>query len=142
MAMTLLYHTRRQWLQLGLSVCLISLLAGCGGAQAESKPMGTVTGSMTLKGKPLNNCRANFISEQVGAGAGGDLQPDGSFTLDGPIPAGHYKIFITMPEIFTPAQAQSKTGLSSVPKKYHSQSTTDLNTDIKEGVNNVRFDVK
>lgn len=137
---TLIHDVSQHCLRLGTAVCLISLLAGCGGAQAQSKPMGTVTGSVTLKGKPLNNCRVNFISEQMGAG--GDLQPDSSFTLDGPIPAGHYSIFITMPEIFTPAQAQSKSGLSSVPKQYLTQSTTNLKADIKEGENNLSFDLK
>tara|TARA_R110002095_G_scaffold199534_1_gene179377 strand:+ start:52675 stop:53049 length:375 start_codon:yes stop_codon:yes gene_type:complete len=123
-------------------VCLTCLLSGCGETQAESKPMGTVTGSVSLKGNPLTDCRVNFISEQVGAGAGGDLQSDGSFTLDGPVPAGNYSVFISLPENFTPAQAQAKSGLSNVPKKYLSQSTTDLKADLKEGENNVSFDLK
>lgn len=133
---------QQQWLRKASAVCLLCLLAGCGGAQAESKPMGTVSGSVTLKGKPLTDCRVNLISDQLGASAGGDLQADGSFTLDGPVPAGNYAVFITMPEIFTPAQAQSKSGLSSVPKKYRSQSTTDLKADIQQGENKVDFDLK
>ncbi|QDV53967.1 hypothetical protein [Gimesia fumaroli] len=142
MTTSILQHVRQHWLRLGIAVCLICLLAGCGGAQAETKSMGTISGSVTLKGKPLTDCRINFISEQIGSGAGGDLQSGGSFTLDGPIPAGKYSVFITMPEVFTPTQAQSKSGLSSVPKKYHSQSTTDLKADVKEGENNLQFDLK
>lgn len=142
MNIRLLHYVQQQWLRLVTVVCLSCLLTGCGGAQAETKPLGTVTGSVALKGKPLTDCRVNFISEQGGTSAGGDLQTDGSFSLDGPIPAGNYSIFITMPEIFTPAQAQSKTGLSSVPSKYHSQSGTDLKADVKEGENDLHFDLK
>ena len=129
-------------LQLGVAACLICLLSGCGGARAESQPMGAVSGTVTLKGQPLTDCRVNFISQQGGSGAGGDLQPDGSFSFEGPIPTGTYSVFITLPEIFTPAQAQSKSGLASVPKKYHSQSTSDLTATVTEGDNNLTLELK
>ncbi|WP_417386794.1 carboxypeptidase-like regulatory domain-containing protein [Gimesia sp.] len=120
----------------------LSLLSGCGGTTVASKPMGTVSGTVTLKGQPLSNCRVNFISEQLGASAGGDLTEEGSFTLDGPIPAGSYSVFISMPSEFTPAQAQSNKGLSQVPKKYLGSSTTDLKADVSEGESSHEFDLK
>lgn len=120
----------------------VTLLTGCGGTTVASKPMGTVSGTVTLKGQPLTDCRVNYLSEQLGASAGGDLTEDGSFTLDGPIPAGSYSVFISLPSEFTPAQAQSNTGLSQVPKKYRGSSTTDLTADVKEGESSHDFDLK
>ena len=137
-----LYSFCRQTLPLTVAAGLICLLTGCGGAEAESKPMGTVSGTVTLEGKPLTDLRVNFISEQVGAGAGGDLQADGSYTLDGPIPAGSYDVFITMPSNFTPAQAQNNTSLSKVPPKYLDQARTDLKAQVSEGENQNDFDLK
>lgn len=120
----------------------ITLLTGCGGTSVASKPMGTVSGTVSLKGQPLTDCRVNYISEQLGASAGGDLTEDGSFTLDGPIPAGSYSVFISLPSEFTPAQAQSNKGLSQVPKKYLGSSTTDLKADVSEGESSHNFDLK
>ncbi|QDT94489.1 hypothetical protein [Gimesia algae] len=120
----------------------VTLLTGCGGTSVASKPMGTVSGTVSLKGQPLTDCRVNYISEQLGASAGGDLKEDGSFTLDGPIPAGSYSVFISLPSEFTPAQAQSNKGLSQVPKKYLGSSTTDLTADVSEGESSHDFDLK
>ncbi|WP_417390329.1 hypothetical protein [Gimesia sp.] len=131
-----------QLLLSGAALLAVTLLAGCGGTTVASKPMGTVSGTVTHKGQPLTDCRVNYLSEQLGASAGGDLTEDGSFTLDGPIPAGSYSVFISLPSEFTPAQAQSNTGLSQVPKKYLSASTTDLTADVKEGESSHDFDLK
>ncbi|QDU18033.1 carboxypeptidase-like regulatory domain-containing protein [Gimesia maris] len=146
--LTLIPASFRTFLQLRnsalccLAVLTVTLLTGCGGTTVASKPMGTVSGTVTLKGQPLSNCRVNFISEQLGASAGGDLTEEGSFTLDGPIPAGSYSVFISMPSEFTPAQAQSNKGLSQVPKKYLGSSTTDLKADVSEGESSHDFDLK
>lgn len=120
----------------------VTLLTGCGGTTVASKPMGTVSGTVTLKGEPLTDCRVNYISEQLGASAGGDLTEEGSFTLDGPIPAGSYSVFISLPSEFTPAQAQSNKGLSQVPKKYLGSSSTDLKAEVSEGESSHDFDLK
>ncbi len=120
----------------------ISLLSGCGGGTGGPDLMGKVTGKVTVGGKPLKSGRINFISEQVGVGAGGDLTPEGTYTLDGPVPEGVYKAFITFniapSQLGTPAADVVKT----VPEKYQSQGTTDLTVTVESGENVRDFELK
>ncbi|WP_299465298.1 hypothetical protein [uncultured Gimesia sp.] len=125
-----------------LIVCAISIFVGCGGSQADTKPMGAVSGTINLADKPLTDCRINFNSSKTGIGAGGDLKEDGSYTLDGMIPVGEYTVFITPPLDFSPANAQQQSGLSSLPAKYRGESSSGLTADVKEGEGKYDFDLK
>tara|TARA_R110002095_G_scaffold89262_1_gene77900 strand:+ start:2824 stop:3267 length:444 start_codon:yes stop_codon:yes gene_type:complete len=125
-----------------LTLCAISIFVGCGRNQAETKPMGTVSGTVTYAGKPITRCRINFNSSKFGIGAGGDLKEDGSYELDGAIPAGAYAVFITPPDDFSPANADSHTDLNNLPSKYRSESTSGLTADVKEGDGKYNFDLE
>jgi hypothetical protein len=48
----------------------VGLLIGCGDRTGGADLMGKVSGKVTVNGKPLTIGRINFISEQVGVGAG------------------------------------------------------------------------
>ncbi len=104
--------------------------------------MGKVTGKVTVNGKPLTSGRVNFISEKVGVGAGGDVTADGTYTLDGPVPEGVYKAFITFniapSQLGTPAADVLKT----VPEKYRAQATSDLVVTVGEGDNQLDLEIK
>jgi hypothetical protein len=120
----------------------VGLLTGCGDRSGGADLMGKVSGKVTVNGKPLKSGRINFISEQVGVGAGGDLTPEGTYTLDGPVPEGVYKCFITFniapSQLGTPAADVVKT----VPEKYQSQGTSDLSVTVESGENERDFDLK
>tara|TARA_R110002111_G_scaffold255157_1_gene321214 strand:- start:1999 stop:2445 length:447 start_codon:yes stop_codon:yes gene_type:complete len=125
-----------------LAVCAISIFVGCGRNQPETKPMGAVSGTVTYAGKPITRCRINFNSGKSGIGAGGDLKEDGSYELDGTIPVGEYAVFITPPEDFSPANADSHKDLNSLPAKYRGESTSGLSVEVKEGDGKYDFDLK
>ena len=125
-----------------LTICL---LAGCGSG-VEAKKTGTVSGKITVEGKPLTHGRVAFVSSTVGASSFGDLKEGGTYTLDGPIPVGEYRVFITPPDLGdTPAglePEQPQDELKDVPEKYLDEETTDLKTPVTEGENTCNFDLK
>lgn len=125
-----------------LMIFTLCTFVGCGGNNTEEKKMGTVAGKVTLKGKPVTDCRINFTSPKSGVGVGADLKEDGSYTMEGPVPVGDYKVFITPPLDFTPAKAQEKSGLDAVPAKYRDEANSGLTAKVKEGESEINFDLK
>ena len=129
------------WIGL-LTICL---LAGCGSG-VEAKKTGTVSGKITVEGKPLTQGCVGFVSSTIGASAGGDLREDGTYTLDGPVPVGEYRVFLTPPGLGdTPPGVESEQPqqeLKGVPEKYLEEETTDLTATVKEGENTFDFDLK
>lgn len=128
-----------------MGVCLVAtlslmLIVGCG-ESSKPIPMGTVSGSVTVKGKPLELGRLNFISGQMGSGASGSLGTDGKYALDGPIPTGTYDVFVSF-EV-SPAQLKTPAAdvLKTVPSKYQRQNTSKLVATVAEGTNEVKFEL-
>lgn len=128
-----------------LSVLAVSvgIVTGCGGG-GESVPQGEVSGKITLDGQPLSTGRINFSSPSTGAAAYADLQQDGAYQLPASLPAGEYKVYVTpvglgdTPPGDGPAPPST---LEGVPEKYQSEATTDITTTIKEGDNNLDFNL-
>ena len=124
-----------------LAACALVLLPGCG-QKAKATPMGTVSGTVTIKGKPLEIGRLNFASGQQGTGASGSLGPDGKYILDGPLATGTYDVFVSF-EI-SPAQFGTPAAdvLKTVPSKYQRQNTSKLVAQVEEGTNECKFELK
>ena len=132
--------------RLTLCLMLTVLLTACG-SSVEEVPTGTVSGTVTLGGKPLSGARVNFISGTAGAGAYADLQQDGTYTISEPITAGDYKVYLSSPGLGDAPPDESgnkelKDALKDVPQKYQSDQTTELQTVIKEGENTFDIDLK
>jgi len=129
-----------------LLVVLVAALSGCGGA-SETVPIGTASGTVTLKGQPLTVGRVNFVATGGGASAFGDLSPEGAFTIPGPLPTGDYSVYLTpvglgdTPPSENPAQ-DKPTPLEGVAKSYLDPQTTDLKAIVKEGKNSFKFDLQ
>lgn len=130
------------WKLCFLTLFALTTFVGCTGSNADTPKMGTASGKITLNGKPLTDCRINFNSAKTGVGAGGDLKEDGSYTLEGSLPVGDYTLFITPPSDFTPAKAQTQSGLTNVPAKYRGEATSGLTAKVKEGESKYNFDLK
>lgn len=122
------------------AACTLSLLAGCGGG-SEAKPMGTITGKITVGGKPLIEGRVNFVSDK-GVGAGGNVTPDGSYSLEGPLPVGVYTAFITFDIPPSRLGTDAEKVMKTVPEKYLGQATSGLTAEVKEGTSEYNFDLK
>lgn len=127
------------------SLC-VALLAGCGGKDGANVPTGTVKGTVSLDGGPLTQGQVNFASSTTGGSAYGELQQDGSYELNGPIPVGDYKVYISRPDLGdTPPSEDGNPELNKpmkeVPEKFQSEATTDKTASVKKGLNTFDFDL-
>jgi hypothetical protein len=61
-----------------LGLVLVVGFAGCGD---DGPPLGTVTGQVTMDGKPLENALVTFIPEAGGGTAVGQTDANGNYTL-------------------------------------------------------------
>ncbi len=137
---------------------LVSVLVGCGGrGDGYSGPRGTVSGSITLDGKPLQKgCQVMFIAP-AGHTAVGVIDEAGKYTLaysDGDVPAVEYQVQLTAPistatQDADPSKMAQNMKLSAksggaaneapFPAKYGSTSTSTMSFKVKEGANTADF---
>ena len=129
-------------------ICLASLSVGCLLAAmgcSESQPMGTVKGTVSVKGKPYTDAAVMFVSTASGQGSGGDIGADGSFTLADPLPVGTYTVYFA-PKSIAPEDATAAPVPihmdKSVPEKYWNEASSDIKVEVKEGDNNIPVEVK
>jgi hypothetical protein len=137
----------------GLAACLLvfALLgAGCGGPRGK----GTVSGKITVGGKPLSKGLITFLSQVGNKDSYNAAIVNGEYQT-GEIPVGPATIVIlpamraspnTPPEEAKSGDLipQGKPGGSKtmdVPEKYHSANTSALQTTIKPGVNDFSTDL-
>lgn len=120
---------------------LMLLAAGCQ-LQPAALPTGTVSGRVNLAGDALTEGRVNFLSEELGVGAGGDIQPDGTYSLEGPLPTASYKVFISFAIAPTDLGTSVEDVKKSVPEKYQNLATSPLTADVGVGVNEMVFDLE
>lgn len=121
--------------------CLV--VAGCSGS-SEQTPSGRVSGMVTMKGSPVASARVNFLGK--GAGASANLKADGTFQMEGPLPAGDYAVSITAAGLGDqpPSEDVKKdrtTELQTIPQKYQSETTSGLTAKVVPGSNSFPFDL-
>ncbi|WP_296459710.1 hypothetical protein [Rubinisphaera sp.] len=121
--------------------CLLTcgLLSGCGGG-SESVPMGTVSGVLKIDNKEFSSGEIHLTSVDQGAGASANLTAGGAFQIDGKLPVGDYKVYITKPSLgdVPPSEdgnPELRQPLKDVAKKYQSEATTDKVVTVSEGAN-------
>jgi hypothetical protein len=123
------------------SLCLL----GCGG-RADT-PTGEVSGKVTFEKKAVREGRVTFTNPKAGTGDDALLQPDGTFALARPLPVGEYTVTVEPlidrkqddgkgPEVGVPRPAPD------IPEKYRTIGTTELKAEVKEGKNDLHFDMK
>lgn len=124
------------------SFCLLFalLLAGCGG-----KPS-TVSGKVTLDGKPLTKGDIAFYMGGNAALAMGSIDASGNYTLrtgtEKGLTPGIYQVSIVATDVLEPTQPLG----SPVPKlltppKYGNPATSGLTAEVKPGSNTHNFDL-
>jgi hypothetical protein len=132
-------------------VLAIVALAGCGGA--DRSEVARVRGMVTLDGKPYT--QGGSIVFQPAAQckmATGRIQTDGSYELttysagDGAAVGRHQVLVIPRPTQIVDELAEEKNeakGISPIPNKYGSASTSGLVCEVKSGeVNDYTIDLK
>jgi len=132
----------------------LSALTGCG------EPFHRVSGKVTFEGKPLQGGGSiSFIPLGEQRGAGGEIGPDGSYTLttvkngDGAM-VGEYRVAIIQvtekePESVPDGQkvkvvpASSVAAADRIPLIYADQSQSPLKAKVEaKGLNELNFDLK
>jgi len=114
-------------------LCVIVLIAGCSGGD----PVASVTGKVTVDGEPVTEGMVLFLSEK-GAGGSGELQADGTYTLQ--CPPGQYKVAVAPPESTDPTPAPAKPPEEGdIPYQYQDVGSSGLTAELAEGENT--FDI-
>lgn len=136
-----------------ISLCsvllLLSIMTGCG-EQIEKKPTAPVKGIVTFEGKPLETGEVVFFPDSGEQIAHGKIQPDGSFELttydegDGAFPGKHTVTIISERDMEGVSAEDPEASLepSFIPTKYNMQKTSGLTAVVKEGDNEINFDLE
>jgi hypothetical protein len=113
---------------------------GCGD---NGPPMGTVAGKVTIAGaQPKEAVRISFVNNSIGQGAGASLKPDGSYSLDLPLPLAEYTVFLTkVPEATDGPATTASEVLTSVAREYRTEEKSPLKFEVKQGANQFDIDV-
>ena len=108
---------------------LLALLAAWGLLLLSATPTfaadGKVVGRVTFKGKPLAGARVIFHLGKAQF-VGSKTDKDGSYAVDR-VPAGAYKVTIEGTDI---------------PARYSSEDKSSLKVEIREGANDLHFDLR
>jgi hypothetical protein len=123
-----------------LSGLLLIATVGCGGGEAT----GTVKGTVYLGEEPFGDASVVLVSPDTGQGGSADVNPDGTFSIELPIPVGTYTAYLT-PKIDEAAMMEKMqqgmaTGMEmpkDFPAKYQNEASSDLKVQVEEGENEV-----
>lgn len=126
-------------------VVFLGLAAGCGSSEPRRNP---ISGTVQFKGQPVQKGTINFRSEPDGKFVATGEIADGKYTIpqQSGLPAGKYSVAITYPDPKVPAPrpdeapGEWKPVREMLPAKYNDK--TELKADIKDGPNDVSFDLK
>ena len=125
-------------LQVFLASLMSVFLVGCG---SDANPTGSVSGTVTLDEAPFSgDSSVVLMCLDTGQAGSADIQSDGTFRLEKRLPVGTYVAFISPKSSSAEAmgdQPVEATVDEAVPKKYRSETTTDVKIDIVEGKNDV-----
>jgi hypothetical protein len=129
-----------------LAFCSVAPLfvTGCGRGGA---PVGTVSGKVTFQGKSVSEGRVTFLNSTTGAGEDALLKKDGTYAVRSPLPVGEYTV--TVSPLIVRIQIDGKgpvvgeeKAAPDIPQKYRTIGSTDLRASVKEGKNDLEFNMK
>ena len=119
---------------------------GCG-----SSNKGSVTGKVTYKGQPVPKGTVSFqtLDLKGGRNATGEIQPDGTYTLQTEEPGdgaqvGKYRVAISArdDEVLDYIPSEPVPPKRLVPEKYENPETSGLTETVESGSNNIDFDLE
>lgn len=120
--------------------CLLSAAVGCGTGSGA-----TVTGTVTLHGRPLDRGTVTFHPVESGPIAYGMIGMDGSYTLQtGARPgldAGKY-VATVVATTDAPPSSPDSTGKLLTPARYGDPKQSDLHCEVKPGHNQLDLPLK
>jgi len=121
-----------------IACCLLLALTGCGA------PESTVSGTVTLDGKPLSLGTVTFHPQAEGTPGYGEIDADGQYNVQtnsgGGLVPGDYMITVVALEpsvVPTDPKAMPSPGKRLTPEGYASVKTTDLRRAVDAGPNQI-----
>lgn len=135
--MTTFVHTLRR--SVWVAVAAVLAASGCG----SEKPTGTVAGMVKCNGAAVPSGNVNLISS-TGAGAMAKITETGAFKVDGALPTGDYRVYLSapIPEPLPPGQKPPKVPKFEVPAKFTDPATTKVTVTVKPGANDLPIEFK
>lgn len=139
-----------------LTIFALSAAFACGCGGPAQPPGGTVSGTITYRGKPImTGCFVTFVSDAGRAGSG-TTDDSGKYTLQTPegpnLPEGKYAVSVKPPgqppqdpDEATRAAASGivpKDPFPNFPKKYLNTETSGLSFEVKAGAQVFDFELK
>lgn len=126
-----------------LPLCAFLGLTGCRNGPA----VGRVSGKVTFEGKPVKQGRVSFQNPQTGVAEEAVLDKDGNFSVRSALPVGEYKVIVFPLIVHEKAEARGpvvgvERPAPDIPEKYRTIGSTDLKATVKEGDNDLAFDMK
>jgi hypothetical protein len=109
--------------------------------------VGEVSGRVTFQGKPVSQGRVTFLNAHAGTGDEALLNRDGTYAIKKPLLVGDYQVTI-IPLIVRKKDDPKgpvvgvEVAAPDIPQKYRTIGSTDLKATIKEGKNEINFDMK
>ncbi|MBC8873920.1 MAG: carboxypeptidase regulatory-like domain-containing protein [Planctomycetes bacterium] len=115
------------------------VFVGCG----KSTPEGTVQGKVTLDDAPYADATVVFLSLETGQAGSADIQSDGTFRVEAPLPVGTYVVYLApKADEDMGEQPKPETIDQTVPDKYWDEGASDIKIEIHEGENDVPVPLK
>lgn len=143
----------------GLVLLSLSVVIGIGSAGCRpAPPVGTLAGTITIEGTPLES-GVVCIGSTEGGGGTAPLDESGGFRFVGGLPLGEYRVWLEPPALppealnpdLSPGSAEARALLpyeravkmfqSRVPKSYADSLATPLTVTIKQGHTDLPIDI-
>jgi hypothetical protein len=136
----------RTWRIRAPAAMLVLVLVGCDRARP---PIGSVSGKVTLNGKPVTKAEICFASDD-GYGASTPLSSDGGFQLGSQygrgIPLGSYRVAVVplrdQGAPGTPMTTRASTKPSEIPTKYQDMMSSGLTAKVDGQQRVFTFDLR
>ncbi len=142
-----LLRRRWGWVMVPLAVATLCAAAGC-----SKKPAGpkchTVTGTITLRGQPLDGATVLFRAVTGPYSGAGRTDASGRYSLSSQfgegIPEGEYTVTVTKYEEVASPESEDEVAPPPrllTPLKYAQAETSGLRAAVKPGPNTIDFDL-
>jgi hypothetical protein len=127
-----------------VAACLIvSISGGCSQGPASGK----VRGKVTFKGQPVKEGTVTLLNPKEGGAYEAQIGAEGAYAVPNPVAVGEYLVEVkplvtivdTDPGKSPPAPVEKPA--PDIPKKYRQQGTTTLKASVKQGDNEINFEM-
>lgn len=130
-------------------ILALAIITGCA-EQTEKKTTAPVKGVVTYQGKSLETGEIIFFPDSGERIASGKIQPDGTFQLttysegDGALPGNHKVTIVSERDMegISAEDPEASMEPSFIPTKYNMQKTSGLTAIVKEGDNEIDFNLE